>query len=362
MSSFYDRILIWFILMISRLILMVKGQPQVPCYFIFGDSLVDNGNNNNLTTSAKANYFPYGIDFPAASQNGRFTNGKNKADFIAELLEFNDFIPPYSTARGNEILGGVNYGSGVAGIRDETGYALGDRFSLNRQLLNHQVTMLRITTILRNITATRSLLKNCLYTIDIGNNDYLNNYLQPRFYPSSLLYTPDRFATLLVQQYERQLRILHGFGARKVAVSNIGLLGCLPEITSVFGRNASGCADFVNNYVELYNQKLKVLIDNLNTNLPGARFIILNQTSISTGGPPTGLTIFDRPCCMVLPNTRAKGQCIRGQIPCNNRNQYVFFDNFHPTEAANLAIARRSYIAFTPTDAYPVDIRRLVQS
>ncbi|GJV16018.1 probable glycosyltransferase [Tanacetum coccineum] len=26
----------------------VQGKPQVPCYFIFGDSLVDNGNNNRL--------------------------------------------------------------------------------------------------------------------------------------------------------------------------------------------------------------------------------------------------------------------------------------------------------------------------
>lgn len=73
-----------------------------------------------------------------------------------------------------------------------------------------------------------------------------------------------------------------------MAVSNIGLLGCLPEEIRVFGRNASGCVDSINNYVQLFNQKLKVLIDDLNTNLPKARFIISNQTSISTGGPPIG--------------------------------------------------------------------------
>lgn len=48
---------------------------QVPCYFIFGDSLVDNGNNNQLTSIAKANYLPYGIDFPGGP-TGRFSNGK----------------------------------------------------------------------------------------------------------------------------------------------------------------------------------------------------------------------------------------------------------------------------------------------
>lgn len=42
----------------------VLGAPQVPCFFIFGDSLADNGNNNLLGTLAKVNYAPYGIDYP----------------------------------------------------------------------------------------------------------------------------------------------------------------------------------------------------------------------------------------------------------------------------------------------------------
>ncbi|KAK7849102.1 gdsl esterase/lipase [Quercus suber] len=59
----------------------VDGMQQVPCFFIFGDSLSDNGNNNNLVTKAKANYQPYGIDFPEGP-TGRFTNGRNLVDII----------------------------------------------------------------------------------------------------------------------------------------------------------------------------------------------------------------------------------------------------------------------------------------
>jgi len=55
--------------------------PQVPCFFIFGDSLVDNGNNNGILTLARANYYPYGIDFPQGS-TGRFTNGRTTVDFL----------------------------------------------------------------------------------------------------------------------------------------------------------------------------------------------------------------------------------------------------------------------------------------
>ena len=42
----------------------------------------------------------------------------------AKLLGFENFIPPFATARGRDILKGVNYGSGGAGIRDETGQML----------------------------------------------------------------------------------------------------------------------------------------------------------------------------------------------------------------------------------------------
>ena len=34
-------------------------------------------------------------------------------------MGFDQFIPPFVTARGRDILVGVNYASGAAGIRDE---------------------------------------------------------------------------------------------------------------------------------------------------------------------------------------------------------------------------------------------------
>lgn len=55
--------------------------PQAPCYFVFGDSVFDNGNNNALNTIAKVNYLPYGIDFPQGP-TGRFSNGRNIPDVI----------------------------------------------------------------------------------------------------------------------------------------------------------------------------------------------------------------------------------------------------------------------------------------
>lgn len=59
----------------------VEAQPRA--FFVFGDSLVDNGNNNYLATSARADAPPYGIDYPSGRPTGRFSNGYNIPDFIS---------------------------------------------------------------------------------------------------------------------------------------------------------------------------------------------------------------------------------------------------------------------------------------
>ena len=61
---------------------------MVPAIYVFGDSLVDVGNNNYLKLSlAKADLPHYGIDFPNQKANGRFTNGMNAADFLGKLFK-----------------------------------------------------------------------------------------------------------------------------------------------------------------------------------------------------------------------------------------------------------------------------------
>ncbi|EYU22754.1 hypothetical protein MIMGU_mgv1a017903mg [Erythranthe guttata] len=91
----------------------------VPAMFVFGDSLIDNGNNNDLPSFAKANYFPYGIDFKAGP-TGRFSNGYTMVDTIAELLGL-PLLPAFSEASGEQMRYGVNYASAAAGILDNTG-------------------------------------------------------------------------------------------------------------------------------------------------------------------------------------------------------------------------------------------------
>ncbi|PWA83005.1 SGNH hydrolase-type esterase domain-containing protein [Artemisia annua] len=333
---------------------VVTGEPQVPCYFIFGDSLVDSGNNNKLATAAKANYRPYGIDFPQGI-TGRFTNGRTVADLIGEFLGFTEFIPPYATATDNEIRTGVNYGSGSAGIREESGSHLGDRISLDRQLNNHVTTISRLSLLQSNKTFTNEYLKKCIYLSNIGSNDYINNYLMPNNYPTRNIYTVDEYAALLVEQYFQQLKMLYDLGARKVAVFGLGQIGCAPAEIARFGTNGKPCVEWINDAVKIFNEKLKSIVNELNNDYPDGKFTFINLTSISA--PQGDLPIPSPPCCRVGED----GQCVPNSTPCLLRALSVFYDGFHPTETANTVIATRSYIALSPMDASPYDISHLAR-
>ncbi|XP_057738302.1 GDSL esterase/lipase At1g29670-like [Arachis stenosperma] len=339
---------------------VVESAPQVPCYFIFGDSLVDNGNNNNLNSLAKANYLPYGIDF--GGPTGRFSNGKTTVDVITELLGFDGYIPPFSSASGQEILKGVNYASAAAGIREETGRQLGDRISFSGQVQNYQKTVGQLVNILGDENQAANYLSKCIYSIGLGSNDYLNNYFMPQLYSSSREYTPQQYADNLLQAYTQQLRILYNYGARKMALFGVGQIGCSPNELAQNSPDGTTCVEKINSANQIFNNGLKSLVDQLNNQLPDARFTYINTygvfQDIISNPASYGFRVTNAGCCGI---GRNNGQitCLPLQPACRNRREYVFWDAFHPTDAANTVIGRRAYSAQSSSDAYPIDINRL---
>ncbi|GMI74207.1 hypothetical protein like AT1G29660 [Hibiscus trionum] len=324
--------------------------PQVPCYFIFGDSLSDNGNNNKLVTSAKVNYSPYGIDFPQRP-TGRFSNGRTMHDFIVKLLGFEDYMPPFTESEGKNILNGVNYASGAAGIRDETGQHRGGRFPLTEQIKNHKTIISRITALMGNDSAAKSHLSRCIYSVQIGSNDYINNYFKPELYNTSQRYAPPEYATVLVQQLSDQLKTLYDSGARKFAVYGLGLIGCTPDARSVYGTEGAPCVVKLNEGATPFNERLKPLLDQLNRNLTDAKFTFLNPSGSAAG------LVADSSCCQ----TGGGGGelCLPNSKPCDNRNQYVFWDGVHPSDAWNELVAKSAYGSEKPEEAQPFNIQKL---
>ncbi|KAJ0018499.1 hypothetical protein Pint_10159 [Pistacia integerrima] len=355
----------WVVVLVLVLSLLygAKAAPQVPCYFIFGDSLVDNGNNNQLTSLARANYLPYGIDF-AGGPTGRFSNGRTTVDVIAQLLGFDSYIPPFSTATGQDILKGVNYASAAAGIREETGRQLGDRISFSGQVRNYRNTVQQVVNLLGDENKAANYLSRCIYSIGLGSNDYLNNYFQPLYYSTGQQYTPEQYADALIQQYTQQLSALYDYGARKFVLIGVGAVGCSPSELAQNSQDGRTCVERINSANQIFNNKLRSLVDQFNNQRSDAKFIYINAYGIfqdMINRPAAfGFRVTNTGCCGV---GRNNGQitCLPAQTPCPNRREYVFWDAFHPTDAANEIIARRSYSAQSASDAYPMDIRRLAQ-
>ncbi|XP_038889284.1 GDSL esterase/lipase At1g29670-like [Benincasa hispida] len=336
------------------------ASSKVPCYFIFGDSLVDNGNNNNNKGVARADYKPYGIDFSKDMiPTGRFTNGRNMADFIAEFLGYDNYIPPFKNTRGWNILKGVNYASGAAGIRDETGMAQGERSSFNQQLGHHNEIISKINELLGNKSKVENHLNSCLYMVNIGGNDYLNNYFMPLYYKTSAQFTPQQYAIALNKQLSNQFKALYENGARKIAIFGSGLVGCTPYAMAHFDHKGSPCVDKINNAIQLFNIGLKSLVNEFNTNFGTAKFIFIDAFNIALHDTSNlGQIIKDTPCCEI----RSDGlQCaLLGKV-CGNRSEYVFWDGVHPTEIGMRTLASRAFNAQHPNDTYPFDINHLAQ-
>lgn len=66
----------------SNCLIKLPENITIPALFAFGDSVFDTGNNNGIRTIVKANFPPYGRDFPGGKPTGRFSNGKIATDII----------------------------------------------------------------------------------------------------------------------------------------------------------------------------------------------------------------------------------------------------------------------------------------
>ncbi|PHU12588.1 GDSL esterase/lipase [Capsicum chinense] len=346
-----------------KLYFLRKQEPQVPCFYIFGDSLVDNGNNNGILTLARANYMPYGVDFPQGT-TGRFTNGRTYVDILAQLLGFPNYIPPYARVRGRALLRGANYASGAAGIRDETGNNLGDHMPLNQQVENFGRTVEVLRRLFRGNNYTlNAYLSKCIFYSGLGSNDYLNNYFMTDFYSTHSQYTPQAYANALLQDYCKQLSELYNLGARKVIVTAVGQIGCIPYQLARYDGNSSRCNEEINDTILLFNLGLKKLVIRFNKVLQGAKFVFLDSFESSkdlvVNAKTYGFEVVDKGCCGV---GRNNGQitCLPLQQPCEDRSKYIFWDAFHPTEVANILLAKKSYYSKSKAFAYPINIQQLV--
>ncbi|CAN6726617.1 unnamed protein product [Malus baccata var. baccata] len=321
---------------------------QVPANFVFGDSLVDAGNNNYLVSLSKANYLPNGIDF--GKPTGRYTNGRTIIDIIGNNLPSKvSLLLTYL-----QQLPGINYASGGGGILNHTGKIFGGRLNMDEQLDFFANTRQDIISSI-GLPAALEQLSKALFSVTMGSNDFINNYLTPVISaPEQKLIPPEIFVGIMISIYRLQLTRLYNLGARKILVTNVGPIGY-------------SCVEKPNQFAQLFNPELKSLLTELNANLEGSKFVCADVyrivDDITQNYTSYGFVNANSACCHVAGR-------FGGLIPCGppsevsqnmSQSQHIFWDPYHPSDAANLIIARRLLYG-NSNDISPINALQLIQS
>ncbi|KAE8662616.1 GDSL esterase/lipase [Hibiscus syriacus] len=301
-------------------------------FFVFGDSLVDNGNNNFLATTARADSPPYGIDTPNRRPTGRFSNGKNIPDFISEALGSEPTLPYLSPElRGDRLLVGANFASAGIGILNDTGVQFVNPGNIFLNLLKFHARL----TDLVGYNQARQIVNNALVLITVGGNDFVNNYYLIPFSPRSRQFSLPDYVRYLISEYKKLLMRLYDLGARKVLVTGTGPMGCVPAELAM--RSPSGqCDTELQRAAALYNPQLVNMINELNSQHGSNIFIAANtqQQTTDFNDPAYGFTTSKVACCGQGPYN-GLGLCTVVSNLCPNRDEYAFWDPFHPSEKAN---------------------------
>lgn len=339
-SSFYGLCLVLLLIFVLG---TVCPRSEARAFFVFGDSLVDNGNNNYLITTARADSPPYGIDYPTHRPTGRFSNGLNMPDLISQRLGAEPTLPYLSPQlTGQRLLVGANFASAGIGILNDTGVQFVNIIRIPLQLEYFRQYQQRVSALI-GAKQTQKLVNNALVLMTLGGNDFVNNYYLIPYSARSRQYALPNYVRLLISEYQKILTKLYNLGARRVLVTGTGPLGCVPAELAQRSQNGE-CAPELQQASELFNPQLNQMLSNLNSKIGSHVFISVNSKKmhsdfISDPGA-FGFVSSKIACCGQGPYN-GLGLCTRMSNLCPNRDLYAFWDPFHPSERANKIIVQQ---------------------
>lgn len=338
-----------------------RGDQLAPALFVFGDSLVDVGNNNHLPFSiAKANFPHNGIDFPTHKATGRFSNGKNAADLLAEKLGLVS-PPPYLTlthTKSSNFSSGVSFASGGAGIFDGTDQLYRQSIPLTKQVDYFGIVQGKITQQLGQIEAQKILSKS-VFAIVIGSNDIFGYFGSSASSQNKV--TPQQYVASMVLAFKGQLKRLYDFGGRKFVIFGVAAVGCCPSQRD--GNKTEACNEAANFGASNYDKGLISALQDYQTQLKGFQYTYFDTYAVF-------LNLIQQPaiygfkeakaaCCGGLGNLHAKLACLPISTYCSNRSDHVFWDLYHPTEAADRIIVDTAFNG-PRKFAFPINVKQLV--
>ncbi|TVU11170.1 hypothetical protein EJB05_44751 [Eragrostis curvula] len=358
-------------LVMSVQLLCATAGVRPPAIYVFGDSTLDIGNNDYLPGPdvPRANKRFYGVDFPGSVPTGRFSNGYNIADFIAMNMGFTRSPPPYlSLAQRTGLLvrsslsTGVSYASAGAGILDST--HAGTNIPLSKQVKYFGATKSHMVA-KRGSGAVNHLLSKSVFLISVGSND-LFVFAESSQNKLDAVHESDDVAALyssLISNYSATINELYALGARRFAIINVGMLGCVPA-ARLFAANAS-CLDSLNKLASDFDDALQSMIAGVAAKLPGlayslADFYGFTETVFSDPGA-VGYTDISGACCGAG-ELSAEEDCLPTSTLCANRDQHAFWDRVHPSQHAANLTAMNFYHSRPGRWTMPTDFKGLAEA
>ncbi|KAJ1413825.1 SGNH hydrolase superfamily [Sesbania bispinosa] len=326
------------------------GAEAAPrAFFVFGDSLVDNGNNNYLATSARADSPPYGIDYPSRRATGRQELGaESTLPYLSPELN------------GERLLVGANFASAGIGILNDTGIQFVNIIRIFRQLEYFQEYQQRVSELI-GPEQTERLVNGALVLITLGGNDFVNNYYLVPYSARSRQYNLPDYVKYLISEYKKILRRLYDLGARRVLVTGTGPLGCVPAELAQRSTNGE-CSQELQRAASLFNPQLVQIIRQLNSEIGSDVFIGANTQQMSNDfihDPQAyGFVTSKIACCGQGPYNGI-GLCTVASNLCPNRDIYAFWDPFHPSERANKYIVQQ-ILSGTTEYMYPMNLSTIL--
>ncbi|XP_012451221.1 GDSL esterase/lipase 2 isoform X1 [Gossypium raimondii] len=322
--------------------------------FIFGDSLLDNGNNNYISTilDFRANFWPYGETF-FNYPTGRFSDGRLIPDFIAQFAGL-PLIPPYLKPGNPEFRNGVNFASAGAGALLETHQGL--VVDLGTQIKYFK----KVETSLRHelgVAKAKNLLSKAVYLIGIGGNDYLTK--------NSTVVSNEEFVSMVIGNLTLAVKEIYKKGGRKFGFMEMMPLGCLPYIKA---QNGGCCINGITQLAELHNSGFPKALNELKEKLNGFKYAHYNffESVSERLNNPSKYGFKDATACCGYGEGRGVYSCggkrgVTEFILCENPDDYLFFDAYHFSEKAYQQFAKLMWSG-TIDIVWPYNFKTLFQA
>ncbi|CAI9263996.1 unnamed protein product [Lactuca saligna] len=313
--------------------LTLPKNVNVPAVIAFGDSIVDQGANNNLNTLIKANFSPYGKDFVDGKSTGRFSNNKTPADMIVEELGIKEHLPAYlqPSLDEKELPTGVSFASGGSGYDPQTPKLVGV-FSFADQLKQFKEYIEKLNRIVGE-ERTQSILANSLFLVVAGSDDLANTYFTIGI--RRLQYDIPSYTELMVSSASNFIQDIYQLGARRIGVFGAPPIGCLPSQRTLGGGGLRVCAEEYNKAAEIYNNKLQQELAYLTKTHAQSRVLYLDIynpiLAIIENPVQYGLEVVDKGCCG-SGKIEVSVLCNHLLPTCSDDSKYLFWDSYHPTD------------------------------